>query len=126
MRTRTKLLILAGIAPLLVYVLLILLTPACGTIIGYANQQLQLHISGNDTEKPLRLARLFFDARPPLRELYWPEPSAIEEKPDCWLVTFTAKTPIYSFLGFKQILRPPAPTMSISIDKADYRARFGN
>jgi len=51
---------------------------------------------------------------------------AIEEKPDCWLATFTAKTPLYSFLGFRQILRPTTPAMFMSIDKADYRARFGN
>ena len=51
---------------------------------------------------------------------------AIEEMPDCWLVTVAAKTPIYSFLGFKQTLRPTAPAMFMSIDKADYRARFGN
>ena len=118
---------LAGLVPFLIYLMLVLLTPTFGKVVGYADQQPPLRVAAaGNVEKPLRLARLLFDARPHLRELYWPEPSAIEEKEDCWLVAFTTRTPIYSWLGYRQAMRPTAPAMFISIDKADYRARFGN
>src|SRR5438128_6763883 len=87
-------------SPAALYFSLVLLTPTFGKVIGCADRQPPLRTAAQtDPGKPLRLARLLFDARPQLRDLYWPEPSAIEERPSCWLVTFTAKAPIYSWLG---------------------------
>lgn len=127
MTRRNKLLILTVTVPILAFGALALLTPVLGKIVGYADEQPPLCVvATSDTGKPLRLARLHFDAKPQLRELFWPEPSVIEEKQDCWLVTFEARTPIYSFLGYRQSLRPTAPAMFLSIDKADYRTRIGN
>lgn len=115
------------------YFCVIVLTPTFGTIVGYADQPPPLRISqlADDAprervEKVLRLAKYHFDKRPDFRQTFWPEPSAIGERADCWLVTFTAKTPIYRFCGIQQTFHPTAPAMHFSIDKATFGTRLGN
>lgn len=122
----------ALLAAALGYICLILLTPTFGTITGYANQQPSLRIQQlpngmpmEEAERMLRLAKLHFDNTRDLDQLYWPEPSLIEEHADCWLVAFTRKVPVYRFLGFQQTVPPTDTAMFMSITKSNYTARFG-
>src|SRR5882672_11394605 len=78
------------------YFCVIVLTPTFGKIVGYADQQPPLRITQpadaaprERVEKILRVAQDHFDKRPDFRQTFWPEPSAIEEKADCWLATYT-------------------------------------
>jgi len=133
MTKRRKLLILLAVCPVALYFAGFLLAPICGDVTGYADHQPSRRVvqptnasPPAEVEKIQRLVKLHLDERPKLKELYWPEPSAIEEKPACWLVTFTAKTPIYTFCGVRRAFRPVAPVMQMSVDKADYGTRFGS
>ncbi len=121
--------LLAGV---LGYICLILLTPTFGTITGYANQQPALQVQqpsnaspAEEVQRMLSLAKLHFDNTRDLDQLYWPEPSLIEEHADCWLVSFTRKVPVYRFLGVHQTVPPTDLAMFISITKSNYAARFG-
>ena len=132
---RTKLLVRLGVAvgvALFVYFCLVILTPTLGKIVGYADQQPPLKVStmseltpSGAAEAIQRLAELQLGQAVGTRELYWPVPSAIEEKRSCWLVTFTARTPIYSFCGIKQTVPPSAPAFYMSIAKSDLSTRIG-
>ena len=115
------------------YVVLVLLTPTFGSVVGYADEQPRLRVvqpenasSAEELARIHRMAKVVFDGRPELGSLYWPEPSAIYERPDCWLVQFTSKVPVYRFLGFKQVVPPSDRSMSLTIDKEDHRVRVGN
>jgi len=110
----------------------VLLTPSFGTVVAYANQQPPLHIeqpplasSHEELEKMLRLAKLHFQNARDLDQIYWLDPSLIEEHKECWLVAFTRKVPVYRFLGHEEVLRPTDEAMFISITKSNYIARFG-
>jgi len=126
-------LLIAGAAAGAIYFVWVLLTPTFGKVVGYANEQPTLRIiqpadgrPQTEVRRVLDLAQYHFDSRPGLRQLFWPEPSAIEEKPECWLVTFTSKIPIYRFCGFSEAFRPTDPAMALTIAKQDLSARFGN
>ena len=117
---------------LFLYFSITVLTPTLGTIVGYADQQPVLQVIQHANSSPpesvdkiRRLAKVYFDKNPNHQKDHWPEPITIEEKSDCWLVRFGAKTPIYSFCGVKQTFPPPAPAMFISIDKSNLGVRFG-
>jgi hypothetical protein len=110
----------------------IILTPLLGTVTGYANQQPPLKIirlpnspADYNDDRVLRLMRSLLAQRPDIEKEYWPVPRLVEEKPDCWLVTFSAKVPVYTFLGFQHVVEPSAPNMYVSVDKADYTVTFG-
>lgn len=114
------------------YFCLATLTPSFGTIVAYANQQPPLRIvqpsnaSGTvEVERMKQLAKLHFQNMRNLDQLYWPEPSLIEEHDSCWLVAFTTKTPVYRFLWHEEIVRPTDPAMYLSIAKSDYTTRCG-
>ena len=133
-RSRKPLRLLAIVVglPAAGYLALVLLTPVCGTVVGYADRQPPLRVThwpgGWAPENAAaihRLAKLHFDNRPALRSVYWPEPSMIEERADCWIVTFTTKTPIYEWLGYRRALPPSDHGMHFTIDKSDFRTRFG-
>ena len=128
-RIRQWAIVLGG--PVLIYLLLVLLTPVCGHIVGYADQQPPLRVTRlpngwapENVAAIRRLAKLHFDNQPRLQKVYWPEPAVIEEHADCWVVGFGSKTPVYSFLGHRQAARPDR-MMFFTIDKADFRTRFG-
>ena len=132
-RTRKRILswaIVAGV-PALGYLVLVLVTPVCGHIVGYADQQPPLRATSlpngwapENIGVIRRLAKLYFDNRPQLQKLYWPEPAVIEERTECWVVGFSSKTPVYECLGYRQAARPDR-MMFFTIDKADFRTRFG-
>ena len=114
------------------YLGLVLLTPSFGHIVGYADRQPPLRVTRlpngwapENVDAIRRLAKLHFDNHPPLHKLYWPEPTVIEERTDCWIVTFASRTPIYEWLGYRRTVLPSDPTMFFTIDKADFRTRFG-
>lgn len=114
------------------YLLLFLLTPTCGRVVGFADQQPPLRTTSlpngwapKNVDVIHRLARLHFDNQPALQRVYWPEPMAIEERTDCWIVTFASRTPIYEWLGYRRTVPPKDLTMYFTIDKADFRTRFG-
>ena len=118
--------------PVAGYLTLVIFTPVAGHLVGYADQQPPLrvtHFPGGwapeNAEAIHRLAKLHFDNRPALQKIYWPEPSTIEERTDCWLVTFRSRTPVYEWLGYRRAVRPTDPVMYFTIDKADFRTRFG-
>ena len=130
-RNRIRLLAIAIGGPALLYLLLVLLTPVCGQIVGYADPQPQLRVTRlpngwapENVAAINRLAKLHFDNQPRLHQVYWPDPAVIEEHPDCWVVGFGSKTPIYEFLGYRQAARPDR-MMFFTIDKADFRTHFG-
>lgn len=136
MTTFTQRAVIAGLIALTAlgvgWFCLVVLTPTFGTVVGYANEQPPLRVvqppggsSSEEVEKMLRLAKLHFQNTPTLDQLYWPEPSLIEEHKECWLVAFTRKVPIYRFLGHQEVLRHPDEAMFISITKSNYSARFG-
>lgn len=115
-----------------VYFCIVILTPTFGKVVEYADEQPPQQItrlsplSPPDAAKAIeRLAKVLFARAPDNSKLYWPEPMAIEEKESCWLVTFKAKTPIYSFCGLKQVVHPVAPALYMSIAKADLSTRIG-
>jgi len=117
--------------PALIYIALLLVTPVCGRVVGYADQQPPLRATRlpngwapENIDVIRRLAKLHFDNRPLLSKRYWPEPAVIEERTDCWIVGFGSKTPLYEFLGYRQAARPDG-MMFFTIDKADFRTRFG-
>ena len=114
------------------YFTAVILTPTLGKVVGYANAQPPLRVTtlsefaSPEAATAIRqLAEMHFGRAPTTRDLYWPVPSAIEEKQSCWLVTFTAKTPIYSFCGLKQTVHPLAPALYMSIAKSDLSTRIG-
>ncbi len=111
---------------------IMLLTPSFGTVVAYANQQPPLKIvqvegglPSEEIEKITRLAKLHFQNMRDLDQLYWPEPSLIEEHTDCWLVSFTRKIPVYRFLGFEETVQPTDRAMFMSITKSNYVTRLG-
>ncbi len=115
------------------YFVIVLLTPTFGRIVGYANQppalQVAQPVSNPAPAQVIReiqqIADLHFRARPQLAKVYWPQPSRIEERPDCWLVTYTTKIPVYQWLGLRQTLAPTDPAMYMSIAKSDQSMRWG-
>lgn len=115
------------------YGALVLLTPTFGRIVGYANSQAPLRIVQNvphpsPTSAIIEIrdiAEWHFQSRPQLVKLYWPNPSLIEERTDCWLVVFDQKIPVYEFLGFRQTLAPTDTAMYMSIAKSDLSMRWG-
>lgn len=124
--------VIAMLTGLLSWFSLVLLTPTFGTVVAYANQQPPLRIVQSakgapreEVDKILRLAKLHFQNMRELDQIYWPEPSLIEEHPDCWLVSFTRKIPVYRFLAFEQTVPPTDLAMFMSIAKSDYATRLG-
>ncbi|MCX7886325.1 MAG: hypothetical protein N3B01_03580 [Verrucomicrobiae bacterium] len=122
----------AAVAVVVGWFALVLLPPTFGKVVGYANEQPPLRVVQSSVKSPpeevermLRLAKLHFQNIPTLEQLYWPEPSLIEEHKECWLVAFTRKVPIYQWLGHREIVRHPDEAMFISITKSNYSARFG-
>ena len=118
--------------PAVGYLLLVILTPLCGRVVGTANQQPPVcvtHLPGGwapeNADVIRRLAKLHFDNRPRLRQQYWPEPTIIEERTNSWVVGFSPKTPIYQFIGYRHAVRQSDRLMYFTIDKADFRTRFG-
>ena len=118
--------------PALIFLALILLTPMVGQVVGTGDQQPPLqviHLPGGWAPENAavirRLAKLHFDQRPLLSKYYWPEPTWIEERTTCWVVGFSTKLLQYEFLGYRQVVRPPDQMMYFTIDKADFRTRFG-
>lgn len=113
----------------LVYGGVTLLTPTFGRVVGYANHQPPLRVDSSTSvdavEHIRRLATLHLDYRPAIRQFYWPEPSAIAEHADCWLVTFTRKDLIYCWLGLETTIRATDRVMFLTISKTDETARFG-
>ena len=114
------------------YFCLATLTPSLGTIVAYADQQPPLRIvqpsnaSGTaEVERMGQLAKLHFQNMRNLDELYWPEPSLIEEHDSCWLIAFTTKRPVYRFLWHDEIVQPTDHAMYLSIAKSDYTTRCG-
>lgn len=114
------------------YFTIVILTPTFGKIVGYTDEQPPKEVtrlspfSPPDAAKAIELlAKVHFARAPDNYDLYWPEPMAIEEKESCWLVTFKAKTPIYSFCGIKQVIHPLAPALYMSIAKSDLSTRIG-
>jgi hypothetical protein len=110
----------------------IILTPMLGRVTGYANTQPPLSIirlpnqvPDYEADRVLRLMRSLLAQRPDIENNYWPIPKLIEEKKDCWLVTFTTKTPVYTFLGFEHTVEPSNPHMYVTVNKADYTVNFG-
>ena len=123
--------ILAG-GPAVGYLVLVLLTPVFGQIVGAGDQQPPLrviHLPGGwapeNAAAIRRLAKLHFDNQPPLQQYYWPDPTLIEERTNCWVVGFSTKALVYQFLGYRQVVRPSDQMMFFTIDKADFRTRFG-
>jgi hypothetical protein len=120
---------LAGFA----YFAIILLTPTFGRVVGYANEPPALEVTqpvANPSPPPVvrevcAIADLHFQARPQLQKVYWSQPSRIEERPDCWLITYATKVPIYQWLGLRQTLPPTDPAMYMSIEKSDLSMRWG-
>ena len=117
--------------PALCYFVLVLITPVCGHIVGYADRQPPLRTTRlpngwapENIDVICRLAKLHFDNRPLIHKFYWPEPAVIEERADCWVVGFGSKTPVYEVLGYRQAARPDR-MMFFTIDKTDFRTRFG-
>ena len=113
------------------YLMLMLVTPVCGRIIGYSDRQPPLRVTQlpngwapENVDVIRRLAKLHFDNQPRLHKVYWPDPAVIEEHADCWVVGFGSKTPVYELLGYRQAARPDR-MMFFTIDKADFRTRFG-
>ena len=114
------------------YLALVLLTPMFGQVIGAGDQQPPLrviHLPGGwapeNADAIRRLAKLHFDNRPLLSKYYWPEPTLIEERTNGWVVGFDPKALRYEFLGYRQVVRPSDQRMYFTIDKADFRTRFG-
>jgi hypothetical protein len=110
----------------------IILTPTLGKVTGYANAQPPLEIirptgtgADYDSDRVLRLMRALCAQRPGIEKDFWPIPAKIEEKADCWQVTFAAKIPVYSFLGFQHTVEPSTPNMYVTVNKADYTVSFG-
>jgi hypothetical protein len=132
---RKTVLWLAGLtagAVLFGYVSLLLLTPSFGRVVGYADEQPPLRIvraadpaPSREVQRVLHAAQQTFDSIPRLAQEYWPEPSAIIEREDCWRVEFTRRTPIYRLLGVTQTLTPTDRVMFMSIDKHSDTLRFG-
>lgn len=123
--------ILAGVAGI-GYICLVVLTTSFGEVVAYADQQPSLQIIQDTNSSPqfeldrmLRLAKLHFQNMPDLEQSYWPEPFLIEEHPDCWLVGFRRKTPVYGFLGHHEVVQPTDRAMFLSITKSDYKTRCG-
>jgi len=110
----------------------VVLTPTFGTVVRYQNQQPSLQVSllhhretNEDAEDMLQLAKLHFDNARNLEQLYWREPSLIEEHSNCWLVAFTRKVPVYRFLGLEEVVQPTDEAMFLSITKSNCTVRFG-
>jgi hypothetical protein len=116
-----------------VYFVIVLLTPTFGRIVGYANEPPALQVAQPVTHpapahvvREIReLADLYFRERPQLGKVYWSQPSRIEERADCWLLTYTTKIPVYQWLGLRQTLAPTDPAMYMSIAKSDLSMRWG-
>ena len=126
-----RLAVIVGV-PALGYLALILLTPVFGHVIGDGDQQppcIVTHWPGgwapegaNDIR---RLAKVHFDNRPALGQYYWPDPTLIQERSNTWIVGFSPKAPLYEFLGYRRAVRLSEHKMYFTIDKADFRTRFG-
>ncbi len=116
-----------------VYFVIVLLTPTFGRVVGYANEPPALHVAQPVTNpspthvlREIReIADLHFRERPQLGKVYWAQPSRIEERPDCWLLTYVTKAPIYQWLGLRQTFTPTDPAMYMSIAKSDLSMRWG-
>jgi hypothetical protein len=123
---------LAVVAAGAVYFLLQMLTPACGKVIGYANEQpaMQVVRLSNTTDaevvRILRLMDSLFRQKPVLHEDTWPNPSLVEEHTNCWLVVFAHKIPVYRFLGITQTATLTAPNLYITVKKPALTVHFGN
>ena len=118
--------------PVVGYLVLFLFTPVCGKVVGAGDQQPParvIHLPGGwapeDADAIRRLAKLHFDNHPRLIERYWPDPSWIEERSNCWVVGFSPKALVYDFLGYRRVVRPTDQRMYFTIEKADFRTRFG-
>jgi len=118
--------------PAVGYLALVLLTPMVGQVVGTGDRQPPLrviHLPGGwapeNADAIRRLAKLHFDQRPLLSKYYWPDPTWIEERTNCWVVGFSTKSLQYQFLGHRQVVRSSDQLMYFTIDKADFRTRFG-
>jgi hypothetical protein len=101
-------------------------------VVGYANAQPDLQIvqpangsSRGRVNYVLNAAETQFAKLEGVADEYWPKPSLIVEREECWLVEFARKEPIYSFLGIRHAYRPTDRAMYMSIRKADNTLRYG-